>query len=58
MTDRYCCPCRSRCTKQEGNGAPGVILTIVLTIAIMMISLFLFYNYLLHVHMNGRSVSR
>jgi hypothetical protein len=41
----------------SGNGLAGVFLTVVLTATLVVLSGFLFYIYLLHIHMNGRFVA-
>eukprot|EP00033_Pygsuia_biforma_P002828 GCRY01003122.1.p1 GENE.GCRY01003122.1~~GCRY01003122.1.p1 ORF type:complete len:961 (+),score=314.90 GCRY01003122.1:189-3071(+) len=44
----------NRFDKQEGNGAPGVLLTVFICGFLMMATLGLLYEYFLHVHMDGR----
>lgn len=39
---------------QEGSGVPGVILTAFFDVILICFSSFLFYQYLLYIHMNGR----
>lgn len=39
---------------EEGSGVPGVILTVFFDAILMFVSSFLFYHYLLYIHMNGR----
>jgi hypothetical protein len=40
--------------KKQGNGLVGVYLTIFLIFAFTVINGFLFYNYMIFIHMNGR----
>eukprot|EP01067_Filipodium_phascolosomae_P005693 Filipodium_phascolosomae@DN3781_c0_g1_i1.p1 len=41
-------------TEGEGNGVIGIILTIILFVILMVIAAFIYYNYLVELHMNGR----
>lgn len=47
-------PFSCRYEKNENNGVAGVLLTVVLTAILIAVSMFLFYNYVLYLHMNGR----
>ena len=40
--------------KTEGNGMAGIFLTVIITSVLVILSAFLLYNYILHIHMNGR----
>jgi hypothetical protein len=40
--------------KKQGNGLVGIYLTIFLIFAFTVLNGFLFYNYMIFIHMNGR----